>query len=120
MPCYYDGFNFIDNTYRLRIKDYSCRSGETGRRTGLKIPRGQPRVGSIPTSGTNDNKGLANWVNSFFDPKSWIVLDNSTKTEINTVVKIIWVINRNIERQALIQNHLFGILSVNIIDPSKI
>ena len=29
-----------------------CRSGETGRRTGLKIPRGQPHVGSIPTSGT--------------------------------------------------------------------
>ena len=28
------------------------RSGETGRRTGLKIPRGQPHVGSIPTSGT--------------------------------------------------------------------
>ena len=36
-----------------------CRSGEIGRRTGLKIPRGRPRVGSIPTSGTiNNNKGL--------------------------------------------------------------
>jgi hypothetical protein len=58
MLCFYDGFNFIDNAYRFRIKDYSCRSGETGRRTGLKIPRGQPRVGSIPTSGTNDIKGL--------------------------------------------------------------
>jgi hypothetical protein len=29
-----------------------CRSGEIGRRTGLKIQRGQPRVGSTPTSGT--------------------------------------------------------------------
>src|SRR5437899_1496663 len=29
-----------------------CRSGETGRRTGLKIPRAQAHVGSIPTSGT--------------------------------------------------------------------
>ena len=29
-----------------------CRSGEIGRRTGFKILRGQPRVGSIPTSGT--------------------------------------------------------------------
>ena len=99
MLCFYDGFNFIDNAYGFRIKDYSCRSGETGRRTGLKIPRGQPRVGSIPTSGTNDNKGLAIWVNSFFGPKSWTVLDNPTKTEINTVVKIIWVINRNIGGQ---------------------
>jgi hypothetical protein len=37
-----------------------CRSGETGRRTGLKIPRGQPHVGSIPTSGTRKIRGLAN------------------------------------------------------------
>ncbi len=29
------------------------RSGEIGRRTGLKIPRAQAHVGSIPTSGTN-------------------------------------------------------------------
>ena len=58
ISCFYDGFYFIDNVYRFRIKGYSCRSGETGRRTGLKIPRGQPRVGSIPTSGTNDIKGL--------------------------------------------------------------
>ena len=28
-----------------------CRSGETGRRRGLKIPRWQHRVGSSPTSG---------------------------------------------------------------------
>ena len=33
-------------------KRTDCRSGETGRRTGLKIPRGQLHVGSIPTSGT--------------------------------------------------------------------
>ena len=31
----------------------SCRSGETGRRAGLKIPCPQGRVGSIPTSGTS-------------------------------------------------------------------
>ena len=31
-----------------------CRSGETGRRTGLKIPRPQGHVGSSPTSGTNN------------------------------------------------------------------
>ena len=55
-----DGFYFIDNAYRFRIKGYPCRSGETGRRTGLKIPRGQPRVGSIPTSGTNDKIPLKN------------------------------------------------------------
>ena len=34
-----------------------CRSGEIGRRTGFKIPRGQPRVGSIPTSGTTHLSG---------------------------------------------------------------
>ena len=28
------------------------RSGEIGRRTGLKIPRGKTRAGSIPASGT--------------------------------------------------------------------
>jgi hypothetical protein len=55
-----DGFYFIDNAYRFRIKGYSCRSGETGRRTGLKIPRGQLHVGSIPTSGTNDKRPLKN------------------------------------------------------------
>ena len=33
------------------------RSGETGRRTGLKIQRGRPHVGSIPTSGTSKFKG---------------------------------------------------------------
>jgi len=27
---------------------------------GLKIPRGQPRLGSIPSSGTKEIKGLAN------------------------------------------------------------
>ena len=38
--------------WRRTILINLCRSGETGRRTGLKIPRGQLRVGSIPTSGT--------------------------------------------------------------------
>ena len=32
-----------------------CRSGEIGRRAGLKIQWGQPRVGSSPTSGTTRN-----------------------------------------------------------------
>jgi hypothetical protein len=36
----------------LWISTELCRSGEIGRRTGFKILRGQPRVGSIPTSGT--------------------------------------------------------------------
>ena len=32
----------------------------------LKIPRGQLHVGSIPTSGTNEIRGLAILVNPFF------------------------------------------------------
>jgi len=32
----------------------------------LKIPRGQPRLGSIPTSGTKNIKGLAGSANPFF------------------------------------------------------
>lgn len=35
-----------------------CRDGETGRRTGLKIPRWQHHVGSIPTLGTNFLEGI--------------------------------------------------------------
>ena len=62
----YNQFYFIDNACGFRLKGYPCRSGETGRRTGLKIPRGQLHVGSIPTSGTNEIKGLAIWVNPFF------------------------------------------------------
>ncbi len=31
-----------------------CRSGETGRRTGLKIQRAYAHVGSTPTSGTTE------------------------------------------------------------------
>jgi hypothetical protein len=31
---------------------YVCPGGGTGRRKGLKIPRGQPRAGSIPAPGT--------------------------------------------------------------------
>ena len=30
----------------------TCPGGEIGRRKGLKIPRGQPRAGSIPALGT--------------------------------------------------------------------
>src|SRR2546423_13707331 len=36
------------------------RGGETGRRTGLKIPRSQKgRVGSIPTPGTNSRRAAS-------------------------------------------------------------
>ena len=38
------------------IANSKCRSGEIGRRTGFKILRGQPRVGSIPTSGTTHSR----------------------------------------------------------------
>jgi len=31
---------------------------------GLKILRGRPRVGSIPTSGTKTIKGFAGWMNA--------------------------------------------------------
>ena len=36
----------------LNRKLLFCRRGETGRRTGLKIPRGRPHDGSIPSAGT--------------------------------------------------------------------
>ena len=44
--------------------ELECRSGEIGRRTGFKILRGQPRVGSIPTSGTTHNffDKVARWI----------------------------------------------------------
>jgi hypothetical protein len=35
-----------------KITTLLCRSGEIGRRSGLKIHRGQLRAGSIPASGT--------------------------------------------------------------------
>ena len=35
-----------------RYHIFLSRSGEIGRRTGLKIPRGKTRAGSIPASGT--------------------------------------------------------------------
>ena len=34
------------------------RGGETGRRTGLKIPRGQPHEGSIPSPGTIQREAI--------------------------------------------------------------
>ena len=38
----------------IRFKVLNCPGGETGRRKGLKIPRGeQPRAGSIPAPGTS-------------------------------------------------------------------
>jgi hypothetical protein len=43
---------YNENTFPL------CRSGETGRRRGLKIPRGQPHAGSIPASGTSFPKAI--------------------------------------------------------------
>jgi hypothetical protein len=38
------------------LQHFNCRSGEIGRRTGLKIPRGKTRAGSIPASGTTKNR----------------------------------------------------------------
>lgn len=43
----------------------SSRDGGTGRRTGLKILRGSPRVGSIPTPGTSLRQG-SGWQAIFF------------------------------------------------------
>ena len=43
-----------------------CRSGEIGRRRGLKILRGQLHAGSSPASGTKENQGLSrNWAKPF-------------------------------------------------------
>ena len=39
-------------------RDSLCRSGETGRRRGLKIPRSQGHPGSIPGSGTRHDQGF--------------------------------------------------------------
>ena len=47
------GHFFLTFLFVVRIIENSCRSGEIGRRTGLKIPRPSGRVGSIPTSGIN-------------------------------------------------------------------
>ena len=49
---------FLDNYCLTYIITGHCRSGETGRRRGLKIPREQSHLGSIPSSGTSDIKGL--------------------------------------------------------------
>ena len=49
LPTYINHRLELARTYQETKKwEYSG----TGRRTGFKIPRGQPRVGSIPTSGT--------------------------------------------------------------------
>ena len=40
------------SAFVLPVKQ-KCRCGGTGRRKGLKIPRGQLHTGSIPVSGTN-------------------------------------------------------------------
>jgi hypothetical protein len=40
----------------FHIRPEFSRSGETGKRSGLKIRRAQALVGSIPTSGTRKNK----------------------------------------------------------------
>jgi hypothetical protein len=39
-----------------------CRSGETGRRAGLKIQWGQPRESSSLSSGTKENQGFSGLV----------------------------------------------------------
>ena len=42
----------------FELRDTFGRSGETGRRRGLKILRPQGHDGSIPSSGTNKIEGL--------------------------------------------------------------
>jgi hypothetical protein len=61
------GSNLIDNLPQVAYKNFHCRGGETGRRTGLKIQRGLLHAGSIPAPGTNKFKGFAGLVNPFFD-----------------------------------------------------
>ena len=46
-------------------KDLKRRRGETGRRTGLKIPRALAHESSILSAGTIKNKGLELLVVSF-------------------------------------------------------
>ena len=50
-----------------------CPSDETGRRAGFKIQWGQPRVGSTPTSGTNnaiDRWSIRDWIKRLTS-RSW-------------------------------------------------
>lgn len=49
------GLFTLDGQKRLRYSAKTCRSGEIGRRTGLKIQQGQPYAGSTPASGTMNN-----------------------------------------------------------------
>ena len=49
---------FTNQRRRSKFLPIDRLGGEIGRRTGLKIQRGQLRVGSIPTSGTSNFKGL--------------------------------------------------------------
>jgi hypothetical protein len=61
---YFANSNKVMVYFRLgKCNELECRSGEIGRRTGFKILRGQPRVGSIPTSGTTYKflEKLARW-----------------------------------------------------------
>ena len=59
---FYLAFSFVlqDWTESLDRSVHSGRDGGTGRRSGLKIRRGQPRGGSTPPPGTNRIKGLTN------------------------------------------------------------
>jgi hypothetical protein len=51
--------SILTGPHDLIIKATSCRSGEIGKRSGLKIRRAQALVGSIPTSGTTNIQGPA-------------------------------------------------------------
>ncbi len=42
----------IEKAHQAWYSNDKSRSGETGRRAGLKIQWGQPRAGSSPASGT--------------------------------------------------------------------
>jgi hypothetical protein len=76
---------------KFRINPHASRSGETGKRSGLKIRRAQALVGSIPTSGTNNIKGLSITADPlFFSPQDGNARGdagtNDTKTTILRVV----------------------------------
>ena len=51
--------------------DHECRSGEIGRRSGLKIHRALARAGSIPAFGTNNKETMAVFAKHYaiFDDK---------------------------------------------------
>ena len=65
-----------------------CPSGGTGRRTGLKIPRGNTRTGSIPVSGTQ--KELLRNQEFFFYFKNIVIVKVKKQAYYGVKVDIFW------------------------------